>query len=248
MTNLPEQAHQGGTALATLGGDDPYAMDQSMVTLPRLYLAQYQTTAFKRGLAKFGSIFVGIGAEDAEPVTLAEGKEPMSDPVRFYVHRLTQGFNYAEDPKDPKKLTFGPLGGTYAQALSFTGGDPRRVFQKIDYMLTVPDYDSLPVRFLMTGKWGGGPSRWINTQIGIMRQKDIHPLTQAFQIQARQTHNDKGDFTEAVVGIANVKAAQAKKDQELVASHAALLASTAIAVDTGEEYDAAPAANVPSLA
>lgn len=239
MANLPEQAHQQGTAVAVRGQDDPYALDQSMVQLPRLYLAQYQTKAFKRKLVDFGSIFAAIGADDPTPVVLAEGKEPMTDPVVFYVHRLQQGFNYAEDPDNLKDLTFGPLGGSYGDALSFTDGDPRRVFQKVDYWLTVPGYPDLPVRFLMTGRWGGQASRWLNTQIGVAKQKGTSPLTVPFSIQARQTHNDKGDFVEAVVGIADVKAKDKAAHEAIVEAHASMLASTTVVEDHGSTGEAA---------
>lgn len=249
MSNLPEQAHQRSTAVATVASDDPYALDQSMVQLPRLYLAQYQTKAFKRHLVEFGAIFTGIGSEDASPTVLAEAKEPLTDPVRFYVHRLQQGFNYAEDPNDLKNLTFGRRGLTYGEALAFVDGDPRRVFQKVDYTLTIPSYPVLPILFLMTGRWGGQPSRWINTQIGIAKQEGKNPRDIAFAIQARQTHNDKGDFVEAVVGIADVKARDKAKDLEIVERHADLLSTVAV-VDPGEA-DSAPApdtTDAPSLA
>lgn len=244
MSNLPEQVHGGGAVAVQ---DDPYALDQSMVQLPRLYLAQYQSKAFKRHLVDFGAIFTGIGAEDANPVVLAEAKEPLTDPVRFYVHRLQQGFNYAEDPDNPKNLTFGRRGMSYGEALAKVGGDPRRVFQKVDYTLTIPANPVLPVLFLMTGRWGGQPSRWINTQIGIAKEEGKNPRDIAFQIQARQTHNDKGDFVEAVVGIANVSAKDRKSDLAVVERHANLLATVSVA-DT--DYDAPEqpdASNAPSL-
>lgn len=247
MSNLPEQAHQRGTAVAVRTQDDPYALDQSMVQLPRLYLAQYQTKAFKRKLVDFGAIFTGIGAEDASPTVLAEAKEPMTDPVVFYVHRLIQGFNYAENDNDLKDLTFGYRGMTYGEALAKVGGDPRRVFQKVDYTLTIPSYPVLPVLFLMTGKWGGQPSRWINTQIGIAKQEQRNPLDIPFALQARQTHNDKGDFVEAVVGIANVKASERKKHQEVIARHAELLASTTTVAPEESDYQAPDTSAAPSL-
>lgn len=248
MSNLPEQAHQRSTAVATVADDNPYALDQSMVQLPRLYLAQYQTTAFKRSLVKFGSIFTAIGSEDASPNVLAEGKEPMTDPVVFYVHRLLQGFNYAEDPNDVKRLTFGHRGMKYQEALAKVGGDPRRVFQKVDYTLTVPEYPVLPVLFLMTGRWGGGPSRWINTQIGIAMQDGKNPLDIPFAIQARQTHNDKGDFVEAVVGIAKVAAKDAKAHKAIVERHAELLSTSTVAYDSGEASETVDTTAAPSLA
>src|ERR1044072_7317873 len=106
-------------------------------------------------------------------------------------------------------------GVTYVEALSKVDYAPRRVFQKIDYTITAPEYPVLPLLFLMTGKWGGSASRWMDTPSGIAKQEverrakpRMGPRDLASQMQPRQPHNDKGDFVEAVVGIANVKAAQ----------------------------------------
>lgn len=248
MSNLPEQAHQQSTAVAVRPEDNPYALDQSMVTLPRLRIAQYQSKAFKRKLVEYGDLYVGIGQEDQNPVVVAKQADPLGEALVFYVHRIERGFNYAEDPTDLKNLTFGPLGGTFAEALTHTGGDPRRVFQKIDYTLTVPAFAALPVKFLMTGRWGGNASRWMNTQIGILLQEGKRPLEQPFIIQTRQTHNDKGDFTEAVVGFGDVKGKEIAAHTELVEKHAALLAVTSVVSDDYAD-DIAPAdvVNAPSL-
>lgn len=248
MTNLPEQAHQRGTALATRPEDDPYALDSSDVILPRLHIAQYQSDAFKRRLVDYGDLFISIGREDSNPQVLAKAGEPLSEPLRFYIHRLQRGFNYREDPTD-QRMTFGPLGGTFQQALQFTQGDPRRVYQKHDYVITAPVYATLPIRFLMTSTWGGQAAKWINTQIGILKQEGKNPLETAFVVRSRPGHNDKGDFASAVVAIADLKAKDREKDMEIVYRHAELLSTTTISDDDIADAVEAPATatDVPDL-
>lgn len=248
MTNLPEQAYNGG-AVAVRPQDDPYAVDASMVTLPRLRIAQYMSDSFKRGLAKYGDLVVGIGKDDAHAAVVAKGADPLGEALRFYVHRLWSGYNYREDATD-KRLTFGPLGQSFQQALQHTDGDPRRVFLKIDYLLTIPAYEDLPVRFLMTSKWGGPASKWLNTQISLIRQRGGGVLDTAFQIQTRSTTNNQGEFAVAEVGYADVKASVAKTDESLVQAHAGLAATINLNVNDAEiagDALAEAAVDAPSL-
>ncbi len=236
MANLPEQVYQRGTAVAVRDAANPYDLDSNDVILPRLRIAQYQSDVFKRKLADYGDLVVTIGKEDANPIVVAKGGEPMSAPLVFYVHRIGKGFNYREDPAQTN-LTFGPLGGTFQQALAFTQGDSRRVFQKHDYVITIPAYEDLPVQFLMTSKWGGPAAKWMNTQIGILLQRGTSPLKTPFQVQSRPTHNDKGDFAEAIIGIAAVKAREKAQHAELVACHASIAAAATMR-DGSETYEA----------
>ena len=246
MSNLPEQAHQRGTAVATVAADNPYNLTAQDVILPRLRIAQYQSFAFKKGLAGYGDLVVGIGKEDPQPIVVAKGGDPLGEPLRFYVHRIYSGFNYREDPTDTN-LTFGPLGGTFQQALQFTQGDPRRVYQKHDFALTVPAYEDLPVRFLMTSKWGGPAAKWINTQIGIALRKQENPLELAFQIVTRQSSNAKGDFAIAEASFAKVSAKDRKSDLELVASHAPLATSVAVSDEAPDAAVEATVVDAPGL-
>lgn len=236
MTNLPEQAHQRGGALARRQEDDPYAVDSSMVTLPGLYMAQYQSKAFKARKVSYGDIFVAVGAEDTRPIVIGKGGEPLSEPVRFYVHRIETGFDTAEDPNDLKRKTLGRLGGTYAEALEKVNGDPRRVWQKFGYRITVPGYRTLPVRLFLSGK-SAPAGRWLNTQITVLRQEGKAPLSVAFQLQSKPSTNNQGDFVVAVLDLANVKAKDKAADAELVEAHANILASTTV-VDSYEVEDA----------
>lgn len=246
MTNLPEQAH--GTAVATTQSvSEAYAIDQSMVKLPSLYLAQFSSKAFKARLVSFGDVYVGLGADDPEPVIVgAAAEDSLSAPARFYVHTVAAGYQVADkDANYGKRSLFPPI--TYAQALREAGGDPRNVFLQTHLSLTVPDYPLLPVRFIMGSRWGGSSARWINTQIALAIQQQKRPLDMAFQIQTRPTTDKSGnDFVDAVVGFAKVAAKQAAADQELVAMHADLLSSGN--VDTSYVEEAPAATEAPSLA
>lgn len=245
MTNLPAQAH--GTSVATTTStDEAYAIDQSMVKLPSLYLAQYSSKAFKSRRVGFGDIYVAIGAEDPEPVVVATAEEgALSSPVRFYAHSVQPGYQVVDDDAPYGKRSLRP-GTTYSQALAESGADPRNVFLQTFYTLTVPDFPLWPVRFIMGSKWGGSAARWINTQVSMTLLQKKRPLDLAFQIQTRPTHNDSGDFVDAVVGFANVPAKVAEADQEIVAAHAELLGSGV--VQAPDYSEAVVVEDAPSLA
>jgi hypothetical protein len=247
MTNLPEQAH--GTSVATTSAPEAYAIDQSMVKLPSLYLAQFSSKAFKARLVNFGDVYVGVGAEDPTPAIMGgvANDAKLSSPVRFYVHSVQPGYQVVDTDAAYGKRSL-RLGTPYAQALREGGGDPRNVFLQTHMTLTIPDYPLYPVRFIMGSRWGGSSARWINTQIAMAIQQKQRPLDLAFQIQTRPTSNDSGDFVDAVVGFAKVAAKDAKADQEIVTAHAELLSSGQ--VDTSGDYSAAEAADTseaPSL-
>lgn len=246
MPNLPEQAH--GTAVATVSNpQDAYQIDQSMVKLPSLYLAQFSSKAFKARLVNFGDIYVAVGAEDPEPFVVGKGGDgSLSEPVRFYVQTVAPGYQVA-DPSASygKRSLFPPI--TYAQALREAGGDPRKVFLQSHFTLTIPEYSLYPVRFIMGSKWGGSAARWINTQISMAIQQKKNPLDMAFQIQTRPTTNDDNEFVDAVVGFAKVAAKQATADQEIALMHKELLGSGAVD-NSFEVEDAVVATEAPSLA
>lgn len=246
MTNLPEQAHNPGSAVAVRGQQDPYAIDQSMVKLPSLYLAQYSSKAFKARRVSFGAIYVGLGAEDPAPVVVGDSDgESLSKPVRFYVHGVQPGYQVVDDDAPYGKRTL-RLGTPYPEALAEVGLDPRKVFQQSHYTITVPAYPLLPVRFIMGSRWGGNAARWVNSQIQIARMQEQNPLDLVFQVQTRPTSNESGEFVDAVVGFATLKAKDAAADKELVEKHAEALASAPVIADyeTDESVDTAAA---PSL-
>lgn len=245
MSNLPAQAH--GQSVATVSAPEAYAIDQSMVKLPSLYLAQYSSKAFKARTVNFGDIYVALGAEDPEPQVVGKGGDgTLSEPVRFYVHTAAPSYQVvdASAPYGKRSLR---LGTTYGQALGEAGGDPREVFLQTHYTLTIPEAPLFPVRFIMGSRWGGNSARWINSQISIALMQGKRPLDLAFQIQTRPASTDSGDFVDAVVGFAKVAAKDSKVDQQFVETHAELLSTRPVAPD--EDYTAtAEATEAPSLA
>jgi hypothetical protein len=243
MTALPAQAH--GTDVATAADINPYAIDGSMVKLPSLYLAQYSSKAFKGRRVGFGDIYVGLGADDPEPVVVGKGgDETLSEPVRFYIHSVQPGYQVVDKQANYGKRSL-RLGTVYAQALREGGGDPRNVFLQTYFTMTIPAYPLYPVRFIMGSRWGGSAARWINTQIAMAIQQSRRPLDLAFQIQTRPAHNESGDFVDAVVGFADVPAKDRGDDQELVTAHADLLSSGNVEADYVD--DAPQATEAPSL-
>jgi hypothetical protein len=245
MTNLPEQQH-GSTAVATTSPQEAYSIDQSMVKLPSLYLAQYSSKAFKARTVNFGDIYVALGAEDPNPQVMGAAKEgALSDPCRFYIHTAAPMYQVVDPTANYGKRSL-RVGTKYADALREAKGKPQDVFLQTSFSLTIPEYPILPVRFIMGSRWGGNAARWINTQISMALLQSKRPLDLAFQIQTRPTSNDSGDFVDAVVGFAKVAAKDAAKDQEIVSAHAELLATTT--VDTAYDADVPQATEAPSLA
>jgi len=248
MPNLPEQVHGTSVTATSQAQQEAYNIDQSMVKLPSLYLAQYSSKAFKARRVEFGDIYVALGAEDPEPLVVGKGSEDgLSTPVRFYVHNVAPGYQVVDETANYGKRSL-RLGTTYAQALRESGGDPRNVFLQTFMTLTVPEYPLLPVRFIMGSRWGGNAARWINSQISMALMQKKRPLDMAFSIQTRPAHNDSGDFVDAVVGFAKVTAKQSKDDQTFVDSHAILLSSGNVDIEDDDAYAGAEVTDAPSLA
>jgi hypothetical protein len=246
--NLPVQAHGADVARPTVLPENPYQIDQTMVKLPSLYLAQFASKAFKARLVNFGDIYVALGADDPEPQVcggVADG-QALSSAVRFYVHSVAPGYQVADKDAPYGKRSL-RLGTPFAQALQEAGGDPRNVFQQTHMTLTIPDYPLYPVRFIMGSRWGGSSARWINSKISMGLQEGKRPLDMAFSLQTRPTSNDSGDFVDAVVGFADVPAKQAKDDQKIVSDHAELLSSGNVQVDFDVDDVKADTSEAPAL-
>lgn len=246
-SNLPAQAHGTDVAVNVALPEQAYQIDQTMVKLPSLYLAQFSSKAFKSKLVNFGDIYVGVGAEDPEPevqATVAEDAK-LSSPMRFYIHNIAPGYQIADKDAPYGKRSL-RLGTNFPMALREAGGDPTKVFLQTHMTLTVPSYPLYPVRFIMGSRWGGSAARWINTKVSMAIQEGKRPLDMAFQIQTRPTINDSGEFVDAVVGFAKVSAKDAKTDQVIVTEHAELLASGNVQIQdfAAETVDASEA---PSL-
>jgi hypothetical protein len=258
--NLPEQMHaprSTGTAVAVPQQTDAFDLGGQDIRLPRMKVGQTQSPAVTEKIVQYGDVFVQRSKDDAEPVVLQENGElgmgELSDPIRFYIHGVRRGVNYI-DPSNPNAgqngMVLGPWGLSVLEFIQANPSiDPSRVYRKYDYTITLPDFELLPVAFLMASSWGGSAASDLNTTIQLQRSQGVDPTTLAFRVQFKPIRNDKGAFMKAFVGLAKVSAKDKEKDQELVAQHALLLPNAVIdAADEGEDAAGFPTTNAPSVA
>jgi hypothetical protein len=71
-------------------------LDSRHVTLPRLYKGETQSNAFKAGLIKAGCIYIGQGADDPDPIVVAEKPftdEKDGDTIRVHILQVKLGLS-----------------------------------------------------------------------------------------------------------------------------------------------------------
>lgn len=246
--NLPEQMYQRSTAVAVHGSDA--GLDAGDILIPRLKLAQLISRVVSDELVPYGAIYVTASRDDMEPVIIAKAgaKGEPSEPVRFYVlGDPRKGWSWTQPDGE---LGRGP---DYPDLRLVRDDDPRNVRRTYDYLVTLPTYPILPVRFLMHGAWGGQAAKQLNTQIVLKRQQGVEPHTLAFKLQSRKTSSPQGGqerpFVQAIVGLDKVAAKDKQKDLELVEQHLDLIGAAAN-VRTVEDEDtqgSTSAQNAPSL-
>lgn len=249
--NLPEQLHQPVTAVGRpYGGSNSAALDADDILIPRMKLAQLISRVVSDRLVDYGAVYVSTSREDMEPEVIApapKGKDSLGDEVRFYVHGdPRKGWSWRQPD--------GQLGrGTsYPNLALVKDHEPRNVSRTYDYLVTLPAYPLMPVRFLMHGKWGGTPAKYLNTQLLLARQQGLDSSEVAFKLQTRLTSNPKNGmeqpFVAAVVGKADVKAKDREADLDLVRQHVELIGSAANVRELDDEdVQAAPAPDTPDL-
>lgn len=241
--NLPEQVHRHGTDVvpASAGGA---GLDARDILLPRMKIGQKTS----RDVLEYGGVYVLASRDDMEPELLA--KPPASGDlgasVRFYV---------LNDPVKGWSWTPAVEGGEwrsqeYPDLRLVKEQDPRNVRRTYDYLLTLPAYPALPVRFIMHGQWGGQAAKQLNTQLLLARQKGIESHTLAFKLQAKKTSSPKAGqerpFIQAVVGLDKVPAKDKAADLELVEGHLGLVGNAAT-VRTVDDEDTVQGSTAPSL-
>jgi hypothetical protein len=245
---LPEQMHAPTSTAVAVSGGVNQGLDASDVRLPRLKFAQYMSKVVTRKLVPYSDIYVTQGAEDEEPVIVAEGTGELgklSKPLRFYVHgEPRKGFSYT-DPQNDLAIS---RDGSYPNLSLVKNQDPSNVRRTYDYLVTVPAYPDLPVMFLMHGKWGGQTAKQLNTRLVLAKSQGIDPSTIAFKLQTKPAEADKGPYSAAVIGIDKVAAKDKSKDQALVQQHAGLVQQPVQVVpDTEVESQTPPASAGPAL-
>lgn len=233
---LPEQQYGPGTALATRPIESE-GLDQGDILIPRMKIAQMISSVVANEIADYGAIFVVTSRDDMEPEILAAApaKGEMGEPVRFYVHgdpRKGWSWKPAEQGGEWR-------GREYPDLRLVQGQDPRQVRRTYDFLVTLPQFPMLPVRFLMTGAWGGQAAKQINTQLLLKRQQGVPTATIAFKLQAKKTSSPKDGqerpFVQAIVGLDKVAAKDHGKDLELVNSHTELINSAPNVSEVSED-------------
>lgn len=255
--NLPEAMHAPRTTAVTpatqVGGTD-YDLDGQDIRLPRAKVGQKQSPAVNDKLADYGDFFVQRSKDDAEPTILQRNGElalgQMSDPSRFYVHGVRRGVNY-KDPDNPDAgpngMVLGPWGCSLLEFIQNNPGiDPVGVYKKYDYTITLPNYPSLPVAFLLASSWGGAAASELNTMIQLQRSQGTDVSTLAFRVQFKPVRHTKGDFMKAFTGLSAVSAKDKASDLEVVEQHKLLLPSAVI--DPPDDVDSPSPSAAPSIA
>lgn len=248
--SLPEQVHRRpGSAVATVSAPST-GLDAGDILIPRMKIAQMISRVVADEIVPYGAIYVSASRDDMEPeiVAKAPGKGEVGDPVRFYVlGDPRKGWSWTQPDGELGR------GSEYPDLRLVKGNDPRMVRRTYDYLVTLPAYPTLPVRFLMHGAWGGQAAKQLNTQLLLQRQRGVESHTVAFSLRARKTSSPQGGqerpYVQAVIGVDKVAAKDKAADVELVESHLDLVGSAA-SVRTVEDEDttAAPAtASAPSL-
>lgn len=245
--NLPAQVHtrEASTALATQQPPSGFEIGGEDIRPPRLKICQDPKTQ----AAGFGDVFVQDSKDDPNPIVVQDNaglsKGELSEPIRFYALASRRGVNFRM-PQHPDAgyngMVLGPWHVTIPQFLATFPHDiePKDVYRKYDFVLTVPDAPELPVQFLLNSSAGGAAAAELNKLIRMRQQRGEDPTVVPFQLQVRQI--DKGEYTffKAYIGLADVPASQVETDLELVEEHKQLLPN-AVLVDEAPEGEAAEA-------
>jgi len=247
--NLPAQVHtrEAGTAVAVsqAPGAGQFEIGGEDIRPPRLKICQDPKTQ----PAGFGDLFVQDSKDDPHPSIIQDNsglsRGELSEPVRFYALSSRRGVNFRM-PSHPDAgyngMVLGPWGVTVPQFLATFPHriEPKDVYRKYDFVLSVPDYPELPVQFLLNSSAGGPAAAELNKLIRMRQQRGEDPTVVPFGLQVRQV--DKGDYTffKVYIGLADVPASTVEEDQAIVEEHKSLLPN-AVLVDEAPEGEASEA-------
>lgn len=247
--NLPAQIHGSQVAERGYGGSDSAELDADDILIPRLKVGQKTSKVVDDRSDLYGALYVLRSRDDLAPTVLADAppKGELGKEVRFYVHGLPRkAWSWTRPDKSLGR------GQNYPLLSDVEGGDPKKVRRTYDYLVTLPDFPLLPVRFLMHGAWGGQPAKQMNTDLMLARQMGQDPSEIAFRLQTRKTSNSQGGqeqpYTQVLVGTATLSKAEQKKDRELVLRHQALVGTGNVSeLDDSDVAPSGASDNAPAI-
>ena len=158
------------------------------IALPRVYIAQYSSKAFKKELVSKGSIYLANGPDDPEPDVLWEYNVEGDGGVLMHVIGLERRKSYSDQDTE---LTSWDFDDPDAHPKAWT------TYNYTVCLPEVPDGDRVPAKFLLT-KSGRNTARSINTEI-LANEARGPAYCLAFRIHTAARSNTKGDYWVAMV-------------------------------------------------
>lgn len=152
------------------------------IAIPRLYVANYMSEAFKRGRAKFGDVFLGAGADDTDPQVL--WSLGSSDPgVLAHVLHLRKA----------RSWDMGVKGGPLTTWDFEDPTAPEEAWTTYTYTVILPEVDvDMPARMLLT-KSGKPVAQKINTVLARNAAQGPSWIN-AFRITSAQRQKDQNEW------------------------------------------------------
>lgn len=171
------------------------------IAIPRLYIGNLTSGAVREQLAKFGDVYLALGADDTEPQVLWSLNSSDAG-VLFHVLHLRKGKSWSPD-------------GGRLELYDFDDPSaPAEAWTTYNYTLFLPEVDEdMPARLLLT-KTGRATAQKINTVIA--RNAGAGPSWQnAFRLTSAKRKNDKGEFAVAQVALAEADPKHVQRAGEL---------------------------------
>lgn len=197
-----EVAAREAPSVPALAPTPATTIDAGDIAIPRLYVANYMSEAFKHKLVEFGDVFKALGPDDTEPETLwSLGSD---DPgVLIHVLHLRKAKSWSESNGAPLQL--------------YDFDDPSApadAWTTYTYTLFLPEVDpDMPARMLLT-KSGKPTAQKINTVL--MRNAAAGPSwATAFRLTSVKRQNQKGEFAIAQVALAQADPKHVQQASEL---------------------------------
>lgn len=162
------------------------------VTLPRLAVGQFMSNVVQEGLVKAGSLYLHLGADDADPNVVYDPKVG-GEGVLIHVLGMRKGKSLVVD----------------GQLLRYAANDPdapAEAWTTYDYFVALPEVDeTIPGKFLLT-RASAPAAKQMNLVLAKGQQagKSAHEL--AFRVSTLARENAKGKYF--VVRVKPVEATQ----------------------------------------